>query len=382
MNKIDMTHAAALMLFAAANGICRACAAEPPPAAWLPTAPGVAPLPSAFAGPWAEEVGGVPAAAFQARQPPLAPVAAVSSVPPPGRASSAYSAMPTAAGPRRRKAHDQREPRLVSAAPMASDGSAPGASATSDTHETSEPDSTKFATFTHVAQSTQAEPSTGSAQSAQAESSTDSPQSAQSAQSTPSVQSTQAEQPLHAARSVATARASQPAQAVHAAAAAAAANGPNAVDPLDAAPAPWPEADTVQALLRAETERAIIAARRRAAMMADASQAAVPPLAMPTGVLPSGRPGQYDQEGGAPTSAEINDHLQLAAIYGVGQRLHVEILVNGRRTLYRAGHRIPVERDLAGQPYTLAAIAGGCVRLQAPGRERSACLGQSSARGH
>ena len=138
----------------------------------------------------------------------------------------------------------------------------------------------------------------------------------------------------------------------------------------------------MQALLRAETERAIIAARRRAAMMADASQAAVPPLAMPTGVLPSGRPGQYDQEGGAPTSAEINDHLQLAAIYGVGRRLHVEILVNGRRTLYRAGHRIPVERDLAGQPYTLAAIAGGCVRLQAPGRERSACLGQSSARGH
>ena len=300
MNKIDIAHAAALVLFAAANGSTRALAIEPPPASRHSAAPGFDLPASAFADSSAKAGERVPATAVSTGPPALPPRSSVSLAPASELASTRES----------RPAHEARP-----------------------THE---------ARSSHEARQ------------------------AHEARTTPT-------QSAHAART------SQPAQAPGAVVAADAAQP---TDPLAATGAPpWSEADTVQALLRAETERAIMAARRQAAMMAQASAGAVPPLAMPTSALPPGRFGSYDQESRARGSAQTDDHLQLAAIYGVGRRLHVEILVNGRRTLYRAGHRLPLERDLAGEPYTLAAIAGACVRLQAAGRARSACLGQLSG-GH
>ncbi|ANN78661.1 hypothetical protein [Bordetella flabilis] len=112
----------------------------------------------------------------------------------------------------------------------------------------------------------------------------------------------------------------------------------------------WPEADTVHELLRRETRAAL--ARRRG-----------PGLQGPTHAADS------DSQ-----TAQPADRIDLSAIYGVGKRLHVEVVLNGRRLRYRHGRKWPDQAPDGVGVYALRAIEGSCVRLDGASGNRHVCL--------
>ncbi|MFC4274752.1 hypothetical protein [Achromobacter aloeverae] len=122
----------------------------------------------------------------------------------------------------------------------------------------------------------------------------------------------------------------------------------------------WPVAGSVEALLQAETAAAL---RARLGVGSDRSHmdgAAGPSL--------------------APSPAPHADRVAVAAIYGVGRRLHVDVHINGQVARYRAGRRWPEHAPGGGAGvYALAAVLGECVRLQGGDGARIACL---DAKGH
>ncbi|ANN71439.1 hypothetical protein [Bordetella bronchialis] len=114
----------------------------------------------------------------------------------------------------------------------------------------------------------------------------------------------------------------------------------------------WPDTDLVDELLRRETRAAFAAQARRQAAR-DAAGATNPP------------PAQAD----VPT-----DRIDLAAIYGVGKRLDVEVLFNGRRLRYRHGREWPEEAPNGEGAYALRGIQGSCVVLDGASGNRRICL--------
>lgn len=130
------------------------------------------------------------------------------------------------------------------------------------------------------------------------------------------------------------------------------AGAPAAVPPDPALAPGWPDADIVDELLRRETRAALAAqAQRRGS--------ARRPLSGP--------------ESDTPAEAQP-DRIDLAAIYGVGKRLDVEVLVNGRRLRYRHGRKWPEEAPDGDGTYALRAIQGNCITLDGAGGNRRACL--------
>jgi hypothetical protein len=111
----------------------------------------------------------------------------------------------------------------------------------------------------------------------------------------------------------------------------------------------WPETDTVKDLLQAETQAALAQQRQHTHANHDLSE---------TKIL-------RKREG---------DHLELAAIYGIGQSLNVEILINGQRCLYRHGYKWPDEMPDGVGAYSLRSINGRCVMLDSTTGTRRVCL--------
>jgi hypothetical protein len=112
----------------------------------------------------------------------------------------------------------------------------------------------------------------------------------------------------------------------------------------------WPEAETVHELLRRETRAAL--ARRRGSGLQGPMQAA---------------------DSDSPSTQPV-DRIDLSAIYGVGKRLHVEVVLNGRRLRYRHGRKWPDQAPDGGGVYALRAIEGSCVRLDGASGDRQVCL--------
>jgi hypothetical protein len=76
-----------------------------------------------------------------------------------------------------------------------------------------------------------------------------------------------------------------------------------------------------------------------------------------------------------PTGPDTSDHVAVAAIYGVGRRLHVDLRINGQLARYRNGQRWPEHAPKGGDGvYALAAVRGECVRLLGDAAARIACL--------
>ncbi|CAB3729754.1 hypothetical protein LMG1873_04703 [Achromobacter piechaudii] len=114
---------------------------------------------------------------------------------------------------------------------------------------------------------------------------------------------------------------------------------------------PWPEAETVRTLLRADA----------AAALADCREPGIcpPGRAVPESVAPSARPA---------------DDIRVAAIFGSTRRLNVDVLINGALLRYRAGHGAPIAGAASQGAYQLLAVEGACVRLRRDDLDRTACL--------
>ncbi|WP_447918885.1 hypothetical protein [Achromobacter aegrifaciens] len=122
-------------------------------------------------------------------------------------------------------------------------------------------------------------------------------------------------------------------------------------------PRPWPEAETVRALLRADA----------AAALADCR---VPGLC---------RSGTESSAPMAPP-ARASDDIRVMAIFGLARRLSADIAVNGAVLRYRAGRGEPVAGGATARVYQLLAIDDGCVRLRLGDTERTACLDAGKVR--
>lgn len=116
-------------------------------------------------------------------------------------------------------------------------------------------------------------------------------------------------------------------------------------------PQPWPEAETVRTLLRADA----------AAALADCRLPGI--CAASVGGSPLMEP---------PLRAA--DDIRVTAVFGTARSLNVDIIVNGSLLRYRAGRAEPIAGGGAMAPYRLMAIDGGCVRLLRDGRDQTACL--------
>lgn len=116
-------------------------------------------------------------------------------------------------------------------------------------------------------------------------------------------------------------------------------------------PQPWPEAETVLTLLRADA----------AAALADCK--------VPGVCAPGGEPSAL----ATPLSRRADD-IRVAAIFGTARSLSVDVVVNGSLLRYRAGRADPVEGAATMDAYRLLTIDGACVRLHRDGRDHTACL--------
>ncbi len=115
---------------------------------------------------------------------------------------------------------------------------------------------------------------------------------------------------------------------------------------------PWPELETVKALLRA-----------------DAAVAAGGCNWDPACVSPTSNSAHS-------TKTKPADSIYVDAIYGLGKQLRVELSVNGKRARYLSGRTSPeFGPGAADGAYSLLAIDGSCVRLRRAERVRTVCLG-------
>lgn len=117
---------------------------------------------------------------------------------------------------------------------------------------------------------------------------------------------------------------------------------------------PWPELDTVKALLQADAAAASGGCNWDPACISPASN------------------------GAKTTKPKPADNINVDAIYGFGKQLRVELSVNGKRARYLAGRSLPeFGPGAADGAYSLLAIEGSCVRLRRAERVRTVCLGAS-----
>jgi hypothetical protein len=133
------------------------------------------------------------------------------------------------------------------------------------------------------------------------------------------------------------------------------------------ADAAWPDKDSVEHILRLETAAVL------QAMQGGPGRLGMPIAGAPTQA--SGVPG--------PQTDKQDDRISLAAVYGVGKRLQVELLVNGRRQRYQSNRRLPEGvQTRQQQAYRLVAIEGRCVKVDKGEGTRRVCLGpEAQARG-
>jgi hypothetical protein len=125
---------------------------------------------------------------------------------------------------------------------------------------------------------------------------------------------------------------------------------------LPQAPLPdpqWPEAPSVNELMQAELQAALLTQRQRTPGRARAT--AADPVA-----------GIADEPAA--------DRVDLAAIYGVGKRLKVELIVNGQARRYEHGKKWSDEGAGIKNAYALVGIDGRCVKLDGAGGIRTVCL--------
>lgn len=115
----------------------------------------------------------------------------------------------------------------------------------------------------------------------------------------------------------------------------------------------WPEAQSVNELMQAELRAALLAQRQRQPGRARAAAA--------------------DPAGGI-ADEPAADRVDLAAIYGVGKRLKVELIVNGQARQYGHGKKWSDEGAGIKDAYALVGIDGRCVKLDGPGGIRTVCL--------
>jgi hypothetical protein len=116
----------------------------------------------------------------------------------------------------------------------------------------------------------------------------------------------------------------------------------------------WPEAPSVNELMQAELRAALLVQRQRAAGKARSAMAA----------------NSAAGDAGEPA----HDRVDLAAIYGVGKRLNVEVIVNGQTRQYAHGKKWPDGGAGIKDAYALVAIDGRCVKLDGAGGTRTVCL--------
>jgi len=121
-------------------------------------------------------------------------------------------------------------------------------------------------------------------------------------------------------------------------------------------PRPWPETETVRALLRADAAAALADCRVPGLCRSGAESAT--PLAPP---------------------ARASDDIRVMAIFGLARRLNADIAVNGAVLRYQAGRGEPVAGGADARVYRLLAIDDGCVRLRRGDIERTACLDAGKA---
>ncbi|WP_233235262.1 hypothetical protein [Bordetella sp. LUAb4] len=140
--------------------------------------------------------------------------------------------------------------------------------------------------------------------------------------------------------------------------------------PVAAAGCVWPVADSVEALLQAETE---IALRTRRGSPLSASRLSGPAQ---ESTLASASLSPSPSASASPTAGlEHADRVAVAAIYGVGRALHVDVRINGQLARYHKGQRWPEHAPSGGAGvYALAAVLGECVRLQSAASARVICL--------
>lgn len=113
----------------------------------------------------------------------------------------------------------------------------------------------------------------------------------------------------------------------------------------------WPEVETVRTLLRADA----------AAALADCR---VP------GVCRPGLNSVELQQSPLRPPADI----RVVAIFGVANRLSVDLLVNGTLLRYQAGRQEPIAGAITADVYRLLAIDGACVRLRRADQDYTGCL--------
>lgn len=114
---------------------------------------------------------------------------------------------------------------------------------------------------------------------------------------------------------------------------------------------PAPASQIVGEMLHLDAQRALASEREKLARSGLL-------LSAPSSLVANTAPSNPDSP--SPTS---NTLPSLQAIYGMGNVLHADVLIQGKAVTFRNGRGTPIRGDAAG--YRLKSISGGCIKLQA-----------------
>lgn len=121
---------------------------------------------------------------------------------------------------------------------------------------------------------------------------------------------------------------------------------------------PAPVGQAVSELLMLDANQALAAERGKGTSFATSPTATFPGVPVPDSANQAVPPDQAANTASKPTPRAAP---QLTSIYGVGNRLHAQVLIDGQPTLYATGR----SRSLAGaDTWQLKRIAPPCVDLQ------------------
>lgn len=116
---------------------------------------------------------------------------------------------------------------------------------------------------------------------------------------------------------------------------------------------PAPAGQAVSELLMMDARRAIAAEHARHSL---------PPLDLSSG---QGHGQAYPTPGAPHPAGAAKPAPLLAAIYGVGNRLHAQVIIDGQEALYASGHTRPLTANPI--PWKLKRIAPPCIDLESDG---------------
>ena len=132
---------------------------------------------------------------------------------------------------------------------------------------------------------------------------------------------------------------------------------------------PAPAGQAVTELLMIDARDAIAAERAKQQTSAQPAQP-VPSTGSPTSV--TGLPTTM-----ASATPPVQSGPVLTAIYGVGNRLHAEVLIDGQQTLFANGRPTPVSS--VASPWRLKRIAPPCVDLESSDGAMRLCASRLGA---